>query len=113
MKTDRPLVDLLPPQGCALKAAAFSWQGDKLWLCLEEEGAPSRRKLAVWNVPAECIDATSPRHAAGPAAQPTVSARFVVLHSGPADWASLFWLVRFQSGVVLVSSISSPAESFK
>lgn len=53
-------MDLLPPQGCALKAAAFSWQGDKLCLCLEEEGAPSRRKLAAWNVPAECIDTTSP-----------------------------------------------------
>lgn len=60
MKAGKPLVNLLPPQGYALTAAAFSWQGDKLWLYLEEEGAPSRRKLAVWNVPAEYMDATSP-----------------------------------------------------
>lgn len=60
MKTGKPLVNLLPPQGYALNAAAFSWQGDKLWLYLEEEGAPSRRKLAVWTVPTEYIDAASP-----------------------------------------------------
>jgi hypothetical protein len=60
MKTGKPLVNLLPPQGYVLKAAAFSWQGDKLWLYLEEEGGASHRKLAVWNVPAPYIDASSP-----------------------------------------------------
>lgn len=60
MKTGKPLVNLLPPQGYVLRAAAFSWQGDKLWLYLGEEEAPSRSKLAVWNVPAEYIDASSP-----------------------------------------------------
>lgn len=60
MKAGKPLVNLLPPPGYVLKAAAFSWQGDKLWLYLEEEGASSHRKLAVWSVPAPYIDASSP-----------------------------------------------------
>jgi hypothetical protein len=60
MKAGEPLANLLPPQGYVVKAATFNWQGDKLWLYLEEEGAPSRRKLGVWSVPTQYIDASSP-----------------------------------------------------